>query len=102
MVARREAEGSTDQLDAIIAAKLEIFPQFGRSMLYGSLKADGHKVSMERIRESYLRVHGAPGVFGTRVIHRKVYSVAGANSLWHHDGQHGTLSTRLLIVTHAK
>lgn len=43
----------------------------------------------ERIIESYLRVYGTPGVFGDRAIHRRVYTVAGANSLWHHDGQHG-------------
>jgi hypothetical protein len=83
------ADLTDEQLDALIASKLQIFPQFGRSMLQGSLRALGYRVPMTRIAASYLRVHGAPGRFGQRVIHRKKYSVAGANSLWHHDGQHG-------------
>ncbi|KAK7041382.1 hypothetical protein R3P38DRAFT_3260940 [Favolaschia claudopus] len=56
------------QLDAAIGEILDIFPAFGRNMI---------------------AVHGAPGEFGDRSIHRKAYKVAGANSLWHHDGQHG-------------
>lgn len=80
---------TNEELDALMATTLEAFPQFGRSMLRGSLRASGHRVPLNRIHESYMRVHGAPGVFGERTIHRKTYSVPGANSLWHHDGQHG-------------
>ena len=58
-------------------------------MLFGRLKAAGYHVPVERIAASYLRVHGAPGSFGGRAVHRRAYHVAGANSLWHHDGQHG-------------
>lgn len=58
-------------------------------MIRGRLKAAGFNVPMDRIAGAYLRVHGAPGIFGGRAIHRRVYSVPGANSLWHHDGQHG-------------
>lgn len=80
---------SDQQLDALLASILEIFPNFGRNMIFGSLKDRGHHVPHERIRHSFLRVHGSPAVFGDRFIHRKTYHVAGANSLWHHDGQHG-------------
>lgn len=80
---------SDEELDTLVASTLQAFPQFGRSMLRGSLKAAGYRVPMRRIHDSYMRVHGAPGVFGQRTIHRKSYSVPGANSLWHHDGQHG-------------
>jgi hypothetical protein len=59
-------------------------------MLKGHLKADGYRVPRARIAASYLRVHGSPGSFGARFIHRTPYNVAGANSLWHHDGQHGS------------
>ncbi|KAK6991956.1 hypothetical protein R3P38DRAFT_3437757 [Favolaschia claudopus] len=76
------------QLDAAIGEILEIFPAFGRNMIAGRLQASGHQVTRQRIVDSYLRVHGAPGEFGDRSIHRKAYKVAGANSLWHHDGQH--------------
>ena len=83
----------TDEgLDAYLTSILEVFPNFGRRMLIGRLKADGHHVPRSRITASYLRVHGAPGRFGARSIHRRPYKVAGANSLWHHDGQHGIFS----------
>jgi hypothetical protein len=77
------------QLDALVTSILEVFPRFGRRMLTGRLKDAGHHVPRDRLAASYLRVHGSPGAFGDRTIHRKVYRVAGANSLWHHDGQHG-------------
>jgi hypothetical protein len=81
-----------DQLDQLVTSILEIFPRFGRRMLTGRLKDSGHHVPRDRLTASYLRVHGSPGSFGDRSIHRKVYHVAGANSLWHHDGQHGEQS----------
>ncbi|KAJ6477881.1 hypothetical protein C8R47DRAFT_984653 [Mycena vitilis] len=77
-----------EQLDTLLVSMLEVFPDFGRRMLMGRLKAAGHHVPRDRITASYLRVHGAPGRFGLRLIHRRPYTVAGANSLWHHDGQH--------------
>lgn len=58
-------------------------------MIYGHLHSNGHRVPRERIAAAYIRVHGTPGTFAGRRIHRKVYNVAGPNSLWHHDGQHG-------------
>lgn len=90
-----------EELDAAVREILEVFPQFGRSMLKGRLKAAGHNVPRARLAASYLRVHGAPGVFGGRAVHRKVYSVAGANSLWHHDGQHGTFDFHMLNDTYS-
>lgn len=78
-----------NELDTLLADLLQTFPKFGRRMIAGWLQARGHRVPRVRITASYARVHGAPGVFGDRIIHRKVYNVAGANSLWHHDGQHG-------------
>jgi hypothetical protein len=78
-----------EELDTVLTSILEVFPDFGRRMLIGRLKAAGHHVPRARIAASYLRVHGSPGRFGVRFIHRRPYNVAGANSLWHHDGQHG-------------
>lgn len=86
----RPVSNLTDQqLDSLITDILEVFPAFGRRMITGRLKTAGHHVPRERIAASFLRVHGSPGVFGDRSIHRKVYKVTGANSLAHHDGQHG-------------
>lgn len=84
-----------DALDAQIADILTIFPRFGRRMLSGALAARGFRVPRDRIDASYLRVHGVPAMFGDRTIDRRVYSVPGVNSLWHHDGQHGASSLPL-------
>lgn len=78
-----------EQLDTAIASIFQVFPSFGRSLLRGHLRASGHNVPLARIREAVVRIQGTPGIFAGRAVHRKVYSVAGANSLWHHDGQHG-------------
>lgn len=78
-----------DELDAVVSEILQNFPEFGRSMLSGRLTAMGHRVPRERLRQSFIRVNGIPGVFGVQRIHRRVYKVAGANAIWHHDGQHG-------------
>jgi hypothetical protein len=100
MSTRRIAALTNDELDALLSSILEIFPTFGQRMIAGRLKASGHHVPRECITESFLRVHGTPGVFGQRTIHRKVYyKVAGANSLWHHDGQHGQTQNTLRFPT---
>ena len=81
---------SADELDEITAQIVDIFPNFGRRMIDGHLKHLGHRVPRSRVQASYSRVHGAPASsFGPRRIQRRVYSVPGPNSLWHHDGQHG-------------
>lgn len=77
------------QLDAKVREVLTVFPSFGRVMLAGHLTACGMRVRRDRLRASYIRVHGSPVAWGNRVIHRRRYKVAAANSLWHHDGQHG-------------
>lgn len=79
-----------EELDRAMGEILQMFPFFGRRMIAGALLGMGHRVSEGRIRESYIRVWGAPSAFGTRPIVRKVYWVPGVNSLWHHDGNHGT------------
>ena len=79
-----------DELDEIMQQILQHFPFFGRRMIQGHFHYLGHRVTRSRMLESYTRVHGAPiNIFGSRRIQRRVYSVPGPNSLWHHDGQHG-------------
>lgn len=78
-----------NDLDVIVHQVLELFPAFGRRMIDGYLQQIGHRVPRECIRASYLRVHGTPPSFTNRPIQRRVYRVAGPNSLSHHDGQHG-------------
>lgn len=83
---------SDEELDTAVSAILISFPKFGRRMIHGHLKSQGHNVPEDRIRASYIRVHGVPAAFGPhRRVKRRVYSVPGPMSLVHHDGQHGTL-----------
>lgn len=77
------------ELDRKVADILQAFPDLGRGMLSAALRSQEHCISPRRLRRSYMRVHGAPGIFGARRIARRRYKVPGANSLWHHDGQHG-------------
>ena len=79
-----------DELDGVMLTIYEQFPSFGRRMIDGYLMALGERVPRQRILDSYHRVIGPPvSTFGNRRIQRRVYSVPGPNSLWHHDGQHG-------------
>lgn len=77
------------ELDMILRHILEIFPAFGRRMITGHLRFLGHHIPRARIRQSYERVTGAPAYLTSRPVERRNYHVAGPNSLWHHDGQHG-------------
>ncbi|KAF7972873.1 hypothetical protein HWV62_7994 [Athelia sp. TMB] len=83
-------------LDSMVLDALTIFPGFGRSMLAGYLDSRGISVTRERLRAAYLRVNGTPVAWGNRTIDRRAYSVAGANSLWHHDGQHGLIKYKIV------
>ena len=87
---RASSDISDQELDEIMISILEVFPSLGRRMIDGHLRYLGHYIPRPRIQASYARVHGAPSTgFGPRRIQRRVYNVAGPNSLWHHDGQHG-------------
>lgn len=83
-----------EQLDHEVRTTLTMFPNFGQQMIAGHLLSRGHRVTRDRIRDSYRRVHGAPASFGRRRIQRREYRVPGPNSLWHHDGQHGQFYPR--------
>ncbi|KAK6995573.1 hypothetical protein R3P38DRAFT_3407633 [Favolaschia claudopus] len=59
---------SNEELDLLLSETLEVFPQFGRRMIRGHLKSQGYRIPRDRITASYLRVHGAPAIFGDRQI----------------------------------
>jgi hypothetical protein len=82
---------SDSVLDSLVFDILQNFPNYGRGMITAELQRRGYRVQRRRVREAYVRVHGAPRVWGQRNIERRPYCVAGPNSLWHHDGQHGGL-----------
>jgi hypothetical protein len=51
---------SDNDLDNIMRHIIQTFPSFGRRMINGHLRYMGHRISRERIRDSYSRVHGPP------------------------------------------
>jgi hypothetical protein len=77
-----------DALDELVRAVLHTFPNVGRQKLDGMLKARDYSIPREKLRESYVRVHGAPARFARPQIERRSYYVPAPNSLWHHDGNH--------------
>lgn len=99
---RSSTRAATDmddtELDEVMISILEAFPTYGRRMIDGHLRFLGHHIPRSRIQGSYARVHGAPSSgFGPRRIQRRVYNVAGPNSLWHHDGQHGLIRWKIVF-----
>lgn len=82
-----------DALDNLISQLRSHFRRAGISMLDGMLRRLGHRLPRERIRDSLMRIDPVQRVFQRIRIRRRVYSVPGPNSLWHHDGQHGILFT---------
>ena len=85
----RSSRMTDSQLDDNIRNIMQNFSLHGREMVQGYLLGEGEVVPMPRIRQSIVRVNGPPIPFGYRERHRQAYNVPGANSLWHHDGQHG-------------
>ena len=79
---------SDEKLDWWLSIIIQDFPSFGCRLATAALWAQGVRVSEGRVRNSLTWVSGVPGIFGGRRVHRRRYQVAGANSLWHHDGQH--------------
>ncbi|KAJ6450642.1 hypothetical protein C8R45DRAFT_1057192 [Mycena sanguinolenta] len=83
---------SDDDLDTLLIRLRTHFRWAGLSMLDGMLRRLGHRVPMERLRQSLLRIDPVRRIFERIRIQRRDYHVLGPNSLWHHDGQHGLLS----------
>ncbi|KAJ7886954.1 hypothetical protein B0H13DRAFT_1627782 [Mycena leptocephala] len=83
------SEISDDDLDMLILRLRTHYRRAGLSMLNGMLRQLGHRVPIERIRQSLLRIDPVRRIFEQIRIWRREYRVLGPNSLWHHDGQHG-------------
>ena len=76
-------------LDATVRMLRHHYSRAGITMLNALLRALGYHIPRSHIRESLLRIDPVQRVFERIHIRRRVYSVPGPNSLWHHDGQHG-------------
>ncbi|KAJ8074675.1 hypothetical protein PM082_022253 [Marasmius tenuissimus] len=68
---------SDSDLDEALHNIITAFPSFGRRLIQGQLKFMGIHVP--------------------RRITRRIYTVPGPNSLWHHDGQHGLIKYKIVI-----
>ena len=79
---------SDDNLDKLINGILVQCPGYGRGQIKDMLDRFGHRVCRQRIEGAKKRVHGPNQIFGQRLIARRNYETAGANSMWHHDGNH--------------
>ena len=84
-------------LDDLISQLRSHFRRAGLTMLDGMLRRLGHRLPRERIRHSLMRIDPVQRVFQRIRIRRRVYSVPGPNSLWHHDGQHSKFSIHLYV-----
>ncbi|KAJ7698848.1 hypothetical protein B0H16DRAFT_1349353 [Mycena metata] len=82
---------SDDDLDLLLLRLRSHFRRAGLAMLDGMLRRLGHRVPRERVRHSLLRIDPVRRIFERIRIRRRIYSVLGPNSLWHHGGQHGTI-----------
>ena len=80
---------SDNELDNVVIRLCQHFCHAGVTMLHGMLQRIGYRISWERITQSLLQIDPVQRVFQRIQIWRRVYSVPGPNSLWHHDGQHG-------------
>lgn len=78
------------ELDDLVLRLRRHFRRAGISMLDGMLRRLGYRIPRERIRLSLIRIDPVHRIFQRIRIRRRVYNVPGPNSLWHHDGQHGT------------
>ena len=87
-----------EELDNIVQPFVHSHPASGQRMLIGHLRSLGLCVPRRRVLESLLRTdpHGV-ALRQKQALHRRQYSVAGPNSLWHIDGYHKLIRWRIVI-----
>ncbi len=82
---------SDQQLDDLLHSVIHRYPNSGYRMMLGHLRSMGITIQERRMRRTMIRVNPV-GVSSRwsqhRAIHRRVYSVAHSNALWHIDGNH--------------
>ncbi|ROI15247.1 hypothetical protein DPX16_1400 [Anabarilius grahami] len=73
--------------------------ELGAESVWARLAGQGIVVQRHRVRQSLIRANpvGAAQRVTTRRLHRRVYQVAGPNSLWHLDGNHKLIRWRIVI-----
>jgi hypothetical protein len=89
---------SDNELDELLKELRYHQPFAGQIILMGILRARGIRIHRQRLRDSLHRIDS----FGminrwANIIPRRVYKVAGPNSLWHIDGHHKLIRWKLVI-----
>lgn len=89
---------SDNQLDDLADIFLNHNPNGGFKSFEGFLRSQGFKIQRSRIRHCLWRVDPR-GVLDRqkRLLHRRTYSVAMPNSLWHIDTNHKLIRWRFII-----
>ncbi len=80
-----------DALDDMIKDIVAGNDQLGSEAVRAHLRAGGVRVQRDRVRKSLIRTNpraAALRAMAQRRPQRRLYSVAGPNSLWHLDGNH--------------
>ena len=85
MTADPNVEVSDQELTSTIELIRQDTPYSGASMMCGSLRARGLRVTQERVHSTLRSVDplGSALRWPTGATRRRPYSVAGPNSLWH-------------------
>lgn len=86
------------ELDETVFRLTLTYPRCGEKLIDGRLRAQGVRVTRQRVRESLRRVDPT-GIQSRikRVLHRRIYHVQSPNSLWHVDGYHKLIRWRIVV-----
>ena len=94
----RYTEISDADLDDAVSSIQQQNPNCGQGLLQGYLRERGICIQRQRLRESVVRTDPCRRALRWhQVISRRTYSVPGANSLWHIDGNHSLIRWRFVI-----
>jgi hypothetical protein len=85
-----QSDITDSELDDLVLRLRRHFRRAGITMLDGMFRRLGYRIPRERIQLSLIWIDPVHRIFERIHIRRRVYNVPGPNSLWHHDGQHGT------------
>ena len=90
---------SNAQLCELVTSMLQRIPALGEKSIDGLLRAQGHTIQRQRIRDTIWAVD--PECVQLRLrrcpLHRREYQVEAANALWHIDGYHKLIRWKIVI-----
>lgn len=89
---------TNEQIDGVVRIIRQEQPFSGQIIIMGTLRSLGIKIHRQRLRDSLYRIDSFRIVNRwAHIIPRRVYHVAGPNSLWHIDGNHKLIKWKFVI-----